>query len=213
MARRNRMVQGTSVDNEVHMMETDIMRFLAIIALCLAIVFAIASGKGDAKNNVDLKAIAKQKKIGKNKITPPQSVIFKQNKVNFKPNETPVNITEPAKKKTPLPEKKGFQLSFKSDAVFVELIQQQKIQLFKLVNNEAYRWQHGWLKVEQPLKYYQLHRDTLPSVYQNHLQKSDKVAVTLPENTERQLQQFVVKHDTGLLIIGDKANVLRKPIL
>lgn len=214
MACRNRRGQSIATESEVHMMETDIMRFLAMIALCLAIVFAIASGERNIeKDVVDEKTSVKQDE----KIIKPNLVAAINSKFSVKKNEAIIKKVKPAKKKAEnkkkhTPPKKGFQLSFKSDAVFTQLIQQQKIQLFKFNKKGTYLWQHAWLKVEQPLKYYQLHRDTLPSLYQNHLQKSEKVAVILPKDTERQLQQFVAKHDSGLLIIDDKANVLRRPI-
>jgi len=235
MVRRNNRGQGTSADTEVHMMETDIMRFLAIISLCLAIVFAIASGKGSGKSNTELKATPQQVTSQKETVKPVAIKPIAIKSIVIKPiatqqvttqSVTPKQITTPQSKITKQPvnkhaankanpttptTKKGFQLSFESDSVFTQLIQQQKIKLFKFNKKQTYHWQGGWLKVEKPLKYYQLHRETLPSAYQTTLQATDTLGVVLSKTTEKKLQQLVNKYTSGLLVINSKANVLRKP--
>jgi uncharacterized membrane protein len=52
MMTRARRFNKNQSDSDVQMMETDIMRFLAIIALCLAVIFAIVSASASSKAQV-----------------------------------------------------------------------------------------------------------------------------------------------------------------
>lgn len=231
MARRNRNSQFA--DSDVQMMETDIMRFLAIIALCLAIIFAIVSGASAAEEtkqqqNVTTTShtnskVTKEKEVELAEVVKPQKLeqtakIEPKVEVN---NEAQIEVKEETQKQpeqveAPVvaeqSEKKGYQLSFASDAVFSQLVNQQYIKLYKFSKGVDYHWNGGWKLANKPQKYYQLHVETLPNNYQQQVLAGDEIGVVLPTNTQTDIQQVISKYQSGLLVIGQMAKVTRKPL-
>lgn len=239
MARRNRKSHGQFADTDVQMMETDIMRFLAIIALCLAIIFAIVSGAGTVKEkkqqqeNTTVTQIVSQatpdKTIEQNpepkkepkKETKLAEIVKPQQLEQTAKIESAVEIKEevkgPAEKveapiKAELSQKKGYQLTFASDSVFSQLINQQYVKLYKFSHGVNYRWNDGWKIDNKPKKYYQLHVETLPTNYQQQVLTDDEIGVVLPVNTQTEIQQVISQYESGLLVIGHMAKVSRKPL-
>ena len=227
MARRNRNSHGQFADTDVQMMETDIMRFLAIIALCLAIIFAIVSGvgTGEAKKqqqkNTTVTKTSHQARPEKNleQNSEPEKEAKKEAKKESKLAELVKlqQVEQIAKIETPIKaessEKKGYQLTFASDAVFSQLVKQQYIELYKFSHGVNYRWNNGWKVANKPKKYYQLHVETLPTHYQQQVLTDDEIGVVLPVNTQTDIQQVISQHQSGLLVIGHMAKVTRKPLL
>lgn len=226
--RRNRNNQGKFADSDVQMMETDIMRFLAMIALCLAIIFAIVSGSGasdekkanspasvDPVTTLDEVKAKPEQAVKPEKLAQvvlPQQEKSKQAEQAEQSMPTPTPPPTKQNKKQQVKQKKGYQLTFASDTVFTQLVQQHTIQLYKITKDLSYRWQQGWHVENKPQQYYQLHVETLPDRYQQQVKLNDNIGVVLPDHTQAALQQLTEQYESGLLVIGHKALITRKPL-
>ena len=222
MAMRGRS-QRHSIDSDIQMMETDIMRFLAIIALCLAIIFALVSQVSHQASTEAQSTESKPNETQPAHQEPAPQVLAQEVSPTEQKQEQVENIdntqqTPPVAETEPTPpidvptdEKEGFQLSFASDDAFSHLVGIKQVSLYYLQSDSAWAWEGQWQPSTTPGRYYPMHVDTVPSKFL-HPSNNGEYVVVLPNSIEMSIQSITSAHSSGLLLITRSGEVERNPL-
>jgi len=200
---------------ELEALQTDIMRFMAILGLCLAAIFSLVQGAAQEQ------AVAAQSVAVQGAIEP--AALEKAAVDTTAPNQTPVEQTiEPA---TPVPTRTapisqsaplvGFTLEFSSVRALEMLLQAGKVQLYARQGDQFWSLDTGGVAVpaQTPSSYYKMHTETVPlrlrsSVPGNGVGKEITWGVTLPGEAIGQIQRLTAGRKGGNLLIGYDAVVV-----
>jgi len=186
---------GRSRDEaELEALQTDIMRFMAILGLCLAAIFSLVQGAAQEQ-------LASAEQAGLEPTT------FKQATAEQVTLEKPP--VEQAIEPAPGPPLVGFTLEFASVRALETLLQSGKVQLYARHGDQFLSVDtHGIaVPVTTPSSYYQMHTETVPQRLRDSLHDTATGGeitwgVTLPTEAIGQIQRLTTGHKGGNLLIG-----------
>ena len=201
-------------------LQTDIMRFMAILGLCLAAIFSLVQGAAREQAAAEQISVADTtieeaaveqvtvekiivKRASPEQPAPEQSVVEKVHHRVPVAYESTSAITQGA---TAV----GFTLEFASAQALELLLQAGQVRLY--ARHLDYFWSvdtHGVaLPVETPSSYYQMHTETVPQRLRSAFSDTKMTAnitwgVTLPSAASGQIQRLTSGQKSGNLLIGE----------
>ena len=187
-------------------LQTDVMRFMAILSLCLVAIFALVQSIPPSERAAVTAADVPERRVAPPRTeTPPpaQSVTRPLSAASVaaqapaavpattdRPEPAPAEVSPPAAPEPrPLPEpaaaetttNKGFTLRFESDTALTALVAQDKVGLYALRGDDARRLtiERGRLEfwaASVPSRYHEMDAPTVPAVVRRALRISDDEA-------------------------------------
>lgn len=183
-------------------LQADVMRFMAIIALCLVAIFALVNGLPATPAAPDLVAA---------KPDPVEEVIVA---------EVPAEIINDASVAAATPSEEGFTLSFETDAALMSLVNRQVVGLYAIAPDKAQRMNVeggaiSFWPASVPRQFHEMDRSTVPSAvlaaFQTGNERSDvKWGVTLPANMSRKLNGYLSNERGGSLTIASSGQIVHR---
>lgn len=198
--------------SELEALQTDVMRFVAILGLCLAAIFSLVNG-----------AQYEQAELAAS--PPPQS---RPEPADPEPVRTPERPQRPeelaetavtevqtlaVEEPAPAEPEEGFTLEFESGDALRTLLAAGRIQLFAMADGRfnRYRPEAGFQQSDAPPSWYRMDAATVPG--RIRLQAGGLYAgsiewgVTLPGETAADIGRLMAGRDGGNLLIGAEAQV------
>lgn len=196
---------------ELEALQTDVMRFVAILGLCLAAIFSLVHSA--AQERAAQERVTEQAPPIEERPRPARELIQPEKKI-----EPPAAVAAREKlPEVPIPQtqypsaQKGFTLEFASVQALRFLLQDGQVQLYAKVNNQFWsiNSKGDFSRAEAPASYYQMHDDTVPQQFRAVLAGLEvggvaEWGVALPATMVGQVQQLTASREGGnLLIAGD----------
>jgi hypothetical protein len=192
-------------DADLEALQTDVMRFVAILGLCLAAIFSLLQG------------VAREPAASPPASAPrgeAQRQIFQQ--IPGPEAVTPSHPASPSTSSSPAAVEKqsGFSLEFSSDAALLALIGSGKLQLYARLGNEFRLLEAGGGSSSsgRPQSYYQMRPDTVPLTLRHEIQlttgaDADEWGVQLNAALVARLQEMMRSRSHGALLIDGDGRV------
>ncbi len=207
-------------------LQTDVMRFMAILSLCLMAIFALVQSIPPAPSPKDPPPVlpAAVSKIVETPIQQPTSA---------KPVVTAaqeIKLTRPQPRHLPPlpaqaiasveaapveadPPQEGFTLRFEDDNALTRLVARNEVGLYAIFPEQSFRMninrgQVSFWPASVPRRFHEMDASTVPSPVIEAFQRSNgsrvvdlQWGVTIPSGTARQLDQYLHEASGGALII------------
>ena len=183
-------------------LQADVMRFMAIISLCLVAIFALVNGLPLTPAVSDPVAA---------KPDPVEEVIVA---------EVPAEIINDASVAAATPSEEGFTLAFETDAALMSLVDRQVVGLYAIAPDKAQRMNVeggaiSFWPASVPGQFHEMDRSTVPSAvlaaFQTGDERSDvKWGVTLPANMSRKLNGYLSNERGGSLTIASSGQIVHR---
>ena len=197
---------------ELEALQTDVMRFIAILGLCLAAIFSLVHSAAVEQTAATTPRIQEQPRQAAKTVAPIVE--------SARPAETIVPVREePQAAELPVElqsqdEPVGFTLEFASVKALQFLLQNGQVRLYASFEGQFWStdtW-GDFAKTEAPTSYYHMHGDTVPRRLRDALPEaavagSTVWGVTLSAGTVDQIQQLTGGREGGSLVIGQDGSV------
>ncbi len=196
--------QGVNAGDELEALQTDVMRFIAILGLCLVAIFSLVNGV--QREPVPTQQLPEPAPVDKPTSSPPPA---RQVAPDPQVTESPATPERPA----PETDRRGFTLEFESGDALGHLLVRGQIQLFAVVDGSFHRLQPDgtFRQVDAPESYHQMDAATVPTRLRLHAEGlySGSVGwgVVLPAVTVQDIQRLVSTGSGGTLLISADASV------
>ncbi|MGB5257154.1 MAG: hypothetical protein WBN07_03970 [Woeseiaceae bacterium] len=241
-------------------LQTDIMRFMAILSLCLVAIFALVQSiplnpvePADPEQAVGPTALAEpvveEQKVAAVQVTEPQVTAAVQKPIDAQvaltrpkwvpkyaprvetaaslPKEQPAPRTNPVVDQS-LPaepvtqtvesEARGFTLRFESDAALTRLVASNRIGVYAIAEDRAQRMtvsdsRISFWDASTPNIYHEMETVTVPAAVIDALARggadanSVRWGVTLPVQLKSKLDELMLKHENGALVIVSSGDI------
>jgi hypothetical protein len=195
---------------ELEALQTDVMRFMAILGLCLAAIFSLVQGAAQEQ------AIAEQVAVEPAAV---ELTSLDQTAVEPPLKPSPEPVPEPASpaRKAALPSAPvvGFTLEFASVEALEKLLRAGQVQLYARLRDQFWSVDiYGEaVPAEAPASYNQMDTETVPRRLRDSIPvaapgKSITWGITLPARIIGQIQQLTSGGKGGNLLIGDDGTVV-----
>lgn len=217
-------------------LQTDIMRFMAILALCLVAIFALVQSiplAPEAPSQSPAPAAPPPMADAAEPVTePPPEVVRKPLPAPAAPDKA-VQLTRPewspaaVPEQTPpaseaTPEKEGFTLQFESDLALTRLVAAGRVGLYAITDGRAHRMtvsdsRISFWDASAPNSYHEMEAGTVPKPVIDALGRSGVNTagvgwgVTLPGKLREQLDDLVRGKSGGALVIGGDGDLRLEP--
>lgn len=206
---------------ELEALQTDIMRFMAILGLCLAAIFSLVQGAAQEQAAAEQSAAAHgtmrpatiEQVVVEATALEQTAVAQAKVKQAIEPAPSAPKPSPPIAQSAPVI---GFTLEFASVQALEMLLQSGTVQLFARHGDQF--WSVGTngiaVPAQTPSSYYQMHTETVPQRLRSSVPGSgigEEIAwgVTLPREAVGQIQRLTTGRKSGNLLIGyDGAVVL-----
>lgn len=201
---------------ELEALQTDVMRFIAILGLCLAAIFSLVNGAEREERTAPPPASepltrepaleAPDPALSRTvsaAVAEPLQEVREQPQSTLKPQPADPETTSI-----------GFTLEFESEDVMHALQAAGRIQL--LATGGGRCWQYlpggGFKQIKAPPSYYRMHPETVPGQLRRLAAGLDagetiEWGVTLPEATSLSIRRLMAGRQGGSLVIGPDAEV------
>jgi hypothetical protein len=192
-------------------LQTDVMRFMAILAICLVAIFALVQSiPADPVSETVLEP-------------EPEAIVV----VRPAPVRQPEPAPAPEPKTKPIPEAKaeppttpapvaqpGFTLQFENDLALTRLVARDEIGLYAIGGDESLRMnvnrgRFSFWPASTPNEFHEMDASTVPDDVAMALQRTHdnpvatiKWGVTLPANMQQQLDNLLQTGDSGAIYIA-----------
>lgn len=217
-------------------LQTDVMRFMAILALCLVAIFALVQSIPLAPREEALP------------VETPEPVAEEMAKVDTPPvvaSETEIKLTRPLPTRSPReeappvlqrpraatvekvevppvskePPKEGFTLRFEDEVALTRLVARNEVGLYAIFPDKSYRMnvnrgQFSFWPASMPNRFHEMDELTVPTSVTGAFRQSGaakaqglKWGVTIPSATSRQLEQYLREGTGGDLIIDARGGL------
>ncbi len=214
-------------------LQTDVMRFMAILALCLVAIFALVQSIPLLPTPVEPPNVQAETP---QRVAAPE--IIEQAPAPVKIEKPPV-ITRPAPPKptqlepvrpepaqpepVPPPAPQGFTLRFETDLALTRLVARNEVGLYAITPDKALRMnvnraQLGFWAASVPNEFHEMDETTVPDEVLSALRRASSVkssdvkwGVTLPAKMRQQLNGFLGEFEGGSLVIGADGTLRREP--
>jgi hypothetical protein len=211
--------------DDTDMLQTDVMRFMAILGLCLTAIFSmVQSASMETNQTTDTRPMKAEQPAREQRTrlpvpqqTPDRTVKPSASKTitaTVAPKQIPQDRQQtPAHAATSSATDAGFSLSFVSATAMNTLLQTGAVKLYAHIDNGY--WQlldGGFVAAPAPGSYYEMHASTVP----HHLaalldaitgNPAKSWGVTLPEHTMRDVEGILSEQRSGDLIINANGSV------
>jgi hypothetical protein len=207
--------QGLGAGDELEALQTDVMRFIAILGLCLVAIFSLVNGvqQEQASAQLSLEPAPKEQREQESVQQEPVPVPTKPRDPMPAAPEAPADQADSRETSTQDEEQQGFTLEFESVDALASLLAAGRLQLFAVVADEFHRYHPDgvYRQVEAPASYYEMDAATVPRRLrlQGESLFSGAVGwgVTLPAAAAVEVQRLVSTETRGKLLIGADASV------
>jgi hypothetical protein len=206
-------------------LQTDVMRFMAILAICLVAIFALVQSiplKTAPAEPVATEPVRAASPVPEPKPEPePEPDIV----VVTKPAPVPTPPSEPALAPTPAPQSQnaGFTLQFEDNLALTRLTARNEVGLYAIGEEKSLRMSvnRGRLSfwpASTPNEFFEMEASTVPDDVLLALRRSSpngaenvQWGVTLPARMQDQLNGFLESADGGELFIGADGQLRLEP--
>ena len=191
-------------------LQTDVMRFSAILAICLVVIFAL----------VQSIPLAPVETVAVEPDPVPEPVATIEAAAAPEPEplpepvvETPAPVVDPPPPPPPA-EEPGFTLRFESDLALTRLVARNVIGLYAIGDDSSLRMNYSrgrisFWEASTPNQFHEMERATVPGNVMQALLRTAEVdpttvkwGVTLPAEMQRDLNGYLESADSGSLIIA-----------
>jgi hypothetical protein len=208
-------------------LQTDIMRFMAILALCLVAIFALvqsiplvpearsqspaSAAPPPVARDVEAEPVPEPHPVPEPKSVP--TPVAEQSPP-ARPAATPAAVArQPATPPIEPPRDEGFTLRFESDLALTRLVAAGKVGLYAIADGRARRMtvrdsRISFWDASAPNRYHEMEAGTVPRPVVDALSRSGVNTatvgwgVTLPGTLQQQLDSLVRSNSGGALVIG-----------
>lgn len=205
---------SAQASSDLEALQTDVMRFVAILGLCLAAIFSLVNGaqyeqrEPAASTDAQPELSAPEPELPPAR--PPQTTGLEDRPVTAAQPEPPQPVAAPPAQPRA---QTGFTLEFESGGALRSLVDAGDIRLFLTAAGRfnEYRPGRGFSQADPPGSYYRMESATVPR--QIRLQAeglfSDEIewGVTLPAQTAGEIEQLMTGREGGNLLIDAEARV------
>lgn len=200
-------------------LQTDVMRFMAILAICLVVIFALVQSiplSPPQPVPEPVTGIAPEPVAEPAPVAPPVPVAQPEPAVE-QPAPEPV-IEQPAPEPVPAPPAappaEGYTLRFESDLALKRLVARSVVGLYAIDDGASLRLnlsggRMSFWQASTPNQYHEMDRATVPPDVVRALLRTAAVdataikwGVTLPAGMQRELSGFLESSSGGALVIG-----------
>jgi len=209
-----------NIDNEAGGaadLQTDVMRFMAILSLCLVAIFALVQSlpleqTESTAAEVPVPKTQPERQVPVEKPRPAAGKLVRKDPL---PPPPALPQSRPAPPEVlPPPEPEGFTLRFESDQALTRLVSQNEIGLYAISPGQSLRMTINRDKAEfwnasPPKQYHEMDTSTVPKAVVDALNLSHNPAdgpsvwgVTLPATMTASLDEFMRASGGGSLVIG-----------
>lgn len=193
-------------------LQTDVMRFMAILAICLVAIFALVQ-------SIPLEPIAEPvDEPEPEPIAAAEIVVITRPAPAPQPEPAPI-AEPPTAAPTPAPEpapvtQSGFTLQFENDLALTRLVARNDIGLFAMDGNESLRMnvdrgRFSFWPASTPNEFHEMDASTVPHEVATALQRARhdpattmKWGVTLPADMQQRLDNLLQTGDGGAIYIA-----------
>jgi hypothetical protein len=200
-------------DAELEALQTDVMRFMAILGLCLAAIFSLvqsAAQEQAAGKHTPIEYLPREEAVVE--AVAVEQVILEQARVEHVPvetlNDAPLIVEAPLPLIAQTEPVVGFTLEFASVQALEALLQAGQVQLYARYRDQFWSvdTEGVAIPVATPSSYYQMHTETVPQRLRNSPLDTGIPAdivwgVTLPNAAAEQIQRLTTGREGGNLLI------------
>ena len=203
--------QGSD-SGDLDALQTDVMRFIAILGLCLAAIFSLVQSATVERQSSA--APAPKPVVHAARALEPvneEPVVIETIRVPSAPDDpAPVAAAVPSEVASPDPAP-GFTLEFESDRAMRALLQSRQVRFYARRGESFWSLDQGgeFVAVDAPAAYHEMAAETVPSRLRRALPASADLTwgVTLPAHTMEQAQQIMTRQEPGSLFIQSTGDV------
>jgi hypothetical protein len=196
-------------------LQTDVMRFMAILAICLVVIFALVQSIPLRPSQPVPEPVVEPSPEPEPKAAPvPES----QPVPLPEPAPRPVAIEQPKPEPVEPPpapaEPEGFTLRFESDLALTRLVARSVVGLYAIADQKTLRLsvsesRMSFWEASTPNQYHEMDRSTVPTQVVRALLRTSEIdvtavkwGVTLPAGMQQELNGFLESANGGALVIG-----------
>ncbi len=207
-------------------LQTDVMRFMAILAICLVAIFALVQSIPLDAEPADVKPVdvtpATEPVVEPEPLVEPEpEIVVVTRPVPAVPQEpvpesVPMPVEEPAPPVETPPEtdQDGFTLQFETDLALTRLTARNEVALYAIGHGQSLRLsvnrgRMSFWPASTPNEFFEMDADTVPadviSALRTRLPSADddvQWGVTLPNRMQQQLNEFLSTETGGALLIA-----------
>jgi hypothetical protein len=185
-------------------LQTDVMRFMAILAICLVAIFALVQS---------IPLDAQPPDVQPAEAIPEPAPQMPVEPVHESP-PAPIEEPAPSTESQPVTERQGFTLQFESDLALTRLTARNEVALYAIGQQQSLRLSvnRGRLSfwpASTPNQFFEMDADTVPAdvlaALRTRLPDAEadiQWGVTLPNRMQQQLNEFLSTESGGALFIG-----------
>lgn len=200
-------------------LQTDVMRFMAILAICLVAIFALVQSipadpvsETVSKPKPEDFVVARPVPVRQPEPAPKPEPKTEP-KTELKPEPEPEPKAEPPPPSAPVAEP-GFTLQFENDLALARLVARNEIGLYAIGADESLRMnvnrgRFSFWPASTPNEFHEMDPSTVPHDVATALQRTRhspdttvKWGVTLPTNMQQQLDNLLQTGDSGAIYIA-----------
>tara|TARA_R110002072_G_scaffold242453_1_gene401203 strand:- start:968 stop:1678 length:711 start_codon:yes stop_codon:yes gene_type:complete len=213
-------------DSELEALQTDVMRFVAILGLCLAAIFSLVQSVAQEQQSQqdEVTAIVPRiiepisRKVTEVSPSPPSAnqvaaIPVTPTPVMSQPLQLPVT-SAPKMASPTYSSEQGYTLEFDSPEVLLALLQAQAVQVIATLDDKVWISQGKplFIQAEPPAQYHRMEAATVPYVLRQGLRNVAGAAepdwgVVLPAQLQEQLLAYADRPGGGALVIQADASV------
>jgi len=192
-------------------LQTDVMRFMAILAICLVAIFALVQSIPADPNSETVSEPQPEAVV----VVRPVSVRQPEPAPRPEPKTEPKPEFEAEPPPLPAPvAQSGFTLQFENDLALTRLVARNEIGLYAIGGNESLRMnvnrgRFSFWPASTPNEFHEMDPSTVPPDVATALQRTHdnpvttiKWGVTMPANMQQQLDNLLQTGDSGAIYIA-----------
>ena len=206
-------------------LQTDVMRFMAILAICLVVIFALVQSiplsptppTAEAVSKVEPEPVARPQPVAEPVAAAPPTPAAEPPPAVEQLAPQPVverPAAEPAPASPAAPPADGFTLRFESDLALKRLVARNVVGLYAIDNAASLRLnvsdgRMSFWEASTPNQYHEMDRATVPADVVRALLRTAAIdataikwGVTLPAGMQRELNGLLASSSGGALVIG-----------
>lgn len=206
------------VPDDVESLQTDIMRFVAILGLCLTAIFSLVNAaREEGISQAMVVANERESQQPEENVPAVATVSPDQQTLPPAPVQAPNAKPAPPATVTPdiaAPRAGEFSLEFASAGALAALRERGDVAVYAIVEDGYWLLDTGGTarRVAPPASYYRMHEDTLPDTVlraAHSLAAGANItwAVTLPASVASEIEQLLSRTEGGALVIGAAGSV------
>ena len=196
---------------ELEALQTDVMRFMAILGLCLAAIFSLVHSAAVEQTAAQASRIEVEPSLAVEAVSPALEPERPEKTFIPVPQKSP-----PARQPVEVQSKinpVGFTLEFASVKALQFMLQNGQVQLYASIDGQFWSVDSrgNVKKAEAPVRYYRMQSDTVPLRLRDALPSAAVATVwgvTLSAGTIQQIQQLTASREGGNLLIGRDGSVI-----